>query len=309
MIQTAAETARATLIHLAELGLPPTPENYVRYYHQTAGDTPPDPCSEIAKAMAADEELMSMVKLLIETVTHKTSGLADHLGVTNDSLKRSVSDLEGTHDKNKILELLSHVVQSAGQIQTSVESTRDELLQARHSLDEIKGELEESRKLLNEDVLTGALNRRGMDLVLQREINRAKAFGSKLTVAMVDLDHFKLVNDTYGHSAGDEALQHFAVVARSMLRESDSLARYGGEEFLLILPESAISGAEFVLNRLRQMVKNSPLNFENQKIDLACSAGLAQLKPDENAHGLVMRADQALYTAKQAGRDCVRLAD
>ncbi len=309
MSQTTTEIARATLIHLAELGLPPTPENYVRYYYQTAGEPPPDPCNEIAKAMAADEELMGMVKLLIETITHRTSGLADNLGQSNESLKRSVSDLEEARDKNTILDLLARVVQSAGQIQTSVESTRDELLQARHSLDEIRSELEESRKLLNEDVLTGALNRRGMDLVLIREINRGKASGGKLTVAMVDLDHFKLVNDTYGHTAGDQALQHFAVVARSVLRESDSLVRYGGEEFLLILPDSAISGAEFVLNRMRQMVRNSPLNFENQRIELACSAGLAQLKSDENAHSLVMRADQALYAAKQAGRDCIRLAD
>lgn len=309
MSQTTTEIARATLIHLAELGLPPTPENYVRFYYQAAGEPPPDPCNEIAKAMAADEELMGMVKLLIETVTHRTSGLADHLGLSNESLKRSVTDLEEAHDKNTILDLLARVVQSAGQIQTSVESTRDELLQARHSLDEIRNELEESRKLLNEDVLTGALNRRGMDMVLIRELNRAKASGGKLTVAMVDLDHFKLVNDTYGHTAGDQALQHFAVVARSVLRESDSLVRYGGEEFLLILPDSAISGAEFVLNRMRQMVRNSPLNFENQRIELACSAGLAQLKPDENAHSLVMRADQALYAAKQAGRDCIRLAD
>lgn len=308
MSQSATEIARATLIKLAELGLPPTPENYIRYYYETAGEAPPDPCNEIARAMAADAQLMEMVRQLVEVVSHKTSGLADQLGSSGANLKRSVTDLESARDKARILELLAHVVQSAGQIQTSVESTRDELVQARQSLNEIRSELEESRKLLNEDILTGALNRRGMDLVLMREINRARN-GAKLTVAMVDLDHFKLVNDTWGHSAGDAALQHFAVVARSVLRESDTLARYGGEEFLLILPDSAISGAQFVLDRLRQMVKNSPLNYENHKIELACSAGLAQLKPDENAHSLIMRADQALYAAKQSGRDCVRLAD
>lgn len=306
---TPPDIARSTLLQLADLKLPPTPENFAKLYYQFSGETPPAPCAEIAKAMAADEELVALVKVLLETITHKTSGLANDLNVSNDALKQSVSELESTHDKKMILELLSGIVRSADEIQHSVESTRDELVQARQSLDEIKRELEESRRQLNEDSLTGTQNRRGMDIVLAQEIAKAKAFGTKLTVAMVDLDHFKKVNDTYGHAVGDEVLLHFVAVARSVLREADVLARYGGEEFLLILPESAINGAEFVLGRLQQLVKNSPLLHQGKKIAITFSGGIAQLKTDEDAHSLVVRADTALYAAKQAGRNCLRSAD
>lgn len=309
MAQSPVDIARATLLQLADLGLPPTPENYAKYYYQVSGEPLPEPCAEIARAMAADVALADLIKTLVETITHKTGSLASGLGSSNDGLKRSIEDLERTRDKGKILELLSAIVSSAGEIQHSVESTHNELLEAKHSLDDIKHELEESRRLLNEDALTGAQNRRGMDIVLAREIDRAKAHGSKLTVAMADLDHFKQVNDTFGHGAGDEALVHFATVARSVLREADVLARYGGEEFLLILPETAQTGAEFVVGRLQQMMKNSPLLHEGKKIDLAFSAGIAQLKSDENAHALVMRADNALLAAKQAGRNCIKTAD
>jgi diguanylate cyclase len=179
----------------------------------------------------------------------------------------------------------------------------------RETLERMSSELSETRQSLLEDSLTGAQNRRGMDVILSREVARAKRNENRLAVAMIDIDHFKQVNDTYGHDAGDRMLAHVSMIAKSVLRESDALVRYGGEEFLLILPDADIKGAEFVLDRLRIVIGRSPLMYNQKKIEVTFSGGLARLQEGENGHNLVLRADRALYDAKRAGRNCVRIAD
>jgi diguanylate cyclase len=179
----------------------------------------------------------------------------------------------------------------------------------RQALEQIQEELQETRRLVQEDPLTGTLNRRGLDIVLSREVARCKRSRHQLALAMVDIDHFKEVNDRHGHDAGDKMLQHMTTTIRSVLRESDVLARYGGEEFLIVFPDTDISGAAFVTDRLRNLVGNTPMIYEGRKIQATISAGLAQVKGDENGQSLIMRADAALYKAKNAGRNCVKIAD
>lgn len=309
MSQTPADIARTALRSLAELGLPPTPEHFSQQYYRVSGEEAPDPCAELSREIAANAELVELVRSLLETVTVKTSGLVENLGTQNQDLKQSVDTLGKTGDRKKMLELLAAIVRSAGNIQQSVETTHEELVETRHSLDDLRSELEESRRLMHEDFLTGAQNRRGMDVVLAAEIAKARRSGAKLSVAMLDIDHFKQVNDTYGHEAGDAVLLHLAALAKSVLREADVLVRYGGEEFLLILPESTLSGAEFVLGRLMQVVQKSPLTVGERKIEITFSSGIAQFQTTESAHELVGRADMALYAAKRAGRNCIRIAD
>ena len=155
------------------------------------------------------------------------------------------------------------------------------------------------------DELTGLGNRRLLVQQLDHEIERARRQQQPLSVAMVDIDHFKQLNDSYGHVAGDAALRHFADLLRDSLRGSDLVGRWGGEEFLLLLPDTAVDAALTTLNRLLDQIRHQPFAAENHAISLSASAGVTQFSTDEGAEATIKRADTALYRAKAAGRGCV----
>jgi diguanylate cyclase len=253
-------------------------------------------------------ELLGMLRQMLQEVTDKTETLAKDLGEKNKDLAGNVTSLKGSRDRNEILRLLSTVVMQAGGIQNTVEASHKDLVETRRALTSMQEELAETRQLLNEDALTGALNRRGLDQTLMREIARSQRLDTKLSLAMVDLDFFKNVNDQFGHEAGDQMLMHFANQIKSVLRKSDALVRYGGEEFTLVLPDTDERGALLVLGRLQQIMKRSPLKYEGREINTTFSAGIACLSADENGHSLLRRADEALYAAKNGGRNAIKVA-
>lgn len=301
-----ADLARATLLALAERQLPATPENYARVYAEMAGSQAPSATETLTHASA---EIVEMVRALVDMVLRRTGSLSEELTTHHAGLRSTIAELGNAEEKELILRLARALTEKADTIQQAVARTRDELQATRGTLERMAAELSETRQSLLEDALTGAHNRRGMDAVLAREVARARRNESRLTVAMIDIDHFKDVNDTYGHDAGDRLLAHISMVARSVLRESDALVRYGGEEFLLILPDADIKGAEFVIERLRLMIGRSPLIYDQHRIEVTFSCGIARLKEGENGHSLVLRADRALYEAKRAGRNCTRIAE
>jgi len=308
MAQTPNVIGSAVIQLLKERGEPATPENYESVYYEISGLPRP---VESAKPTGESLDLINLFALLremVQEVTDKTAHLANDLGEKNQGLADNVSNLKSSRDKQEILRLLSTVVMQAGSIQSTVESSHQELLETRQSLAAMQEELAETRQLVNEDALTGALNRRGLDQTLSREIARAQRTRTPLTVAMLDLDHFKRINDVHGHAAGDLMLMNFTGLIRSVLRKSDALVRYGGEEFTLILPETEARGAHFMLDRLQQLMAHTPLHFQGKKVNTTFSAGLAMLRPDENGHALLRRADAAVYAAKKAGRNAIKIA-
>ncbi|PJF46268.1 MAG: GGDEF domain-containing protein, partial [Candidatus Thermofonsia Clade 3 bacterium] len=155
------------------------------------------------------------------------------------------------------------------------------------------------------DQLTGALNRRGMEEAFARELSRVARLGSPLSVALLDIDHFKRLNDHLGHQAGDRALVHLAQVVRSLLRPTDSLARYGGEEFLILLPNTAAEEAERVLQRVQRELTRQFFLHNNQRMLITFSAGVVELMPGEDRDSVIARADAAMYRAKASGRNRV----
>lgn len=161
--------------------------------------------------------------------------------------------------------------------------------------------------LATQDSLTGALNRRAFNSEAQLAIKRAARYKRPLSLAILDLDHFKLINDNYGHLAGDLALQRFADLCHAVLREGDIFARYGGEEFVLLLAETDTTASMQLLERLRQEVSGLTLEQGSESFGLQVSAGLASWEPGETMESLFKRADQALYTAKSSGRNRVVL--
>src|SRR5208337_1683677 len=128
------------------------------------------------------------------------------------------------------------------------------------------------------DPLTGAMNRIRIEERARFELMRSDRYGNKLSLLMIDLDHFKKVNDTYGHSAGDKVLKGFCDIARGLLRSIDILGRWGGEEFVALLPETSLAGAKIVAERLRSMIESS--SFDN-RIRVTASIGVACHREDE----------------------------
>jgi len=155
------------------------------------------------------------------------------------------------------------------------------------------------------DHVTGALNRRGIDQRLALELVRAERNGYQLAIALIDVDHFKQINDTAGHAAGDAALRRVVEVITSRLRSYDFFGRYGGDEFLLVLPQTSCDDALRVAKRMEHAVSN--LTVPKCAIPITLSIGLTFASPCETAVSLLARADMALYNAKRAGRNCTRV--
>src|SRR6185312_12402672 len=139
--------------------------------------------------------------------------------------------------------------------------------------------------------------------LLDDEIARAHRSGAPCSVALIDLDWFKRINDTFGHPTGDEVLRTFAITVFANIRAVDKFGRYGGEEFLLILPDTADGAAEQSLDRLRAIIAELDWSAFSPGMSVTISAGVAMLKPDETPDTILARADSALYAAKERGRN------
>jgi diguanylate cyclase (GGDEF)-like protein len=162
------------------------------------------------------------------------------------------------------------------------------------------------REQANRDPLTGVYNRRYLDATLGRELAQARRGGKDLSLLLLDIDHFKRINDDFGHPAGDEVLRHSGTLLQTLSRQSDLVCRYGGEEFLLLLPDTGPAGAREQAEKIRRTLQSRPVAFENQAIDVRASIGVATLNPDlDTPETLIGRADRALYAAKNAGRNQV----
>jgi diguanylate cyclase (GGDEF)-like protein len=153
------------------------------------------------------------------------------------------------------------------------------------------------------DVLTGALSRRYFLDLLRHEIERAHVSNEPLCMAIADLDHFKQINDRFGHAAGDRALEHFVDTCRAELRGADAIGRLGGEEFGLLLPATDLAGGREVVERLRLRLKAMPSPKLPASVGLSVSIGITELSPDDLPERIMSRADTALYAAKSGGRD------
>jgi diguanylate cyclase len=166
-----------------------------------------------------------------------------------------------------------------------------------------------AERLARVDELTGLSNRRAFRELAEQNLAQARRYAQPTAVVMLDVDHFKQINDRFGHAAGDLALKAVAETICRCLRQSDVAGRWGGEEFSVLLPQTAAADALSLAERLREAVTSSPVVFEGQRIDLTASFGVAAARRDAPAlDELVRQADEALYEAKQSGRNRVALS-
>jgi diguanylate cyclase len=183
------------------------------------------------------------------------------------------------------------------------DSVAGALASATARIAELESSLREACDVASHDPLTGAFNRRGMTEAFAREASRAQRSGEPLSLALIDLDDFKRVNDQHGHAVGDAALVHLTRVIGETLRPTDLCGRLGGEEFVLVMPGSDHAAAQQALTRLQAAMTAQPVAHTN--VTLAFSAGLVLSQRSESLEDLLARADSAVYRAKAAGKRCV----
>lgn len=168
---------------------------------------------------------------------------------------------------------------------------------------------QDALQMAQKDPLTGACNRAALDDMLRRELSHAERHNSSCALIVLDIDHFKSVNDRYGHIIGDCALKAVAHTVQSCIRDGDLLFRYGGEEFVVLMREADLEGAHLLAERMRNNIQHTPCQCSGANIELTISAGISALRKNDSPLSLFARADGALYRAKQSGRNRVCVAD
>lgn len=221
----------------------------------------------------------------------------DFMGEFSESFNGMVRDLDQTHsDLTKEIEIHKQ--------------TQKNLQHAKEKTEKLAQELKDSNKQLKEmayrDGLTGLYNHRYFKDLIAHELNRSERYKNPLSIIMLDLDHFKKINDGFGHPVGDIVLKEVSKAIQNSIRSCDIAARYGGEEFIVVLPETQLEKAMVVAERLRKTVEGLPITANNSSINVTISGGLTSYiatKSKKETSDIISEADNALYHAKKNGRN------
>lgn len=257
-------------------------------------------------------EAKEAIKRMAITFVSNLADITESTGSYQLKITNYQEQITSTHDMTNLNVILDNLVGDIRKMSvdakrnlTAFQETQKKVEEAEKKINDLTTKLDYISEAAHQDFLTGALNRRGMDAALVQEFERADRHGTPLSLAMMDIDHFKKINDNLGHSAGDVALAHLAKVVKSIIRSTDVLARYGGEEFTIILPGTKEDDAiEVIKGVQRDLTKNFFLN-NNERVLITFSAGVAERFLDETVDEVMSRADVALYQAKQTGRNQV----
>ncbi|HJV75031.1 MAG TPA: GGDEF domain-containing protein [Noviherbaspirillum sp.] len=261
-------------------------------------------------------EAKNHVKEMVLTVIDRLGAVASNAEEYHQKIERYSEKISKAQNAAELNGILDHVMQDTRIAQLEAQRSHDTMVAVRQEVQaaearihELEVQLVQMSELAHEDQLTGSLNRRGLDEVLEREMARAERKKSPLCVALLDLDDFKKLNDTHGHSAGDGALVHLVKVVKDTLRAMDVIARFGGEEFLIVLPHTPLEDAMQSVTRIQRELTKQIFMHENKRLLITFSSGVALWKENEDQATMIARADEALYKAKKAGKNRVIAAD
>lgn len=233
--------------------------------------------------------------------------LADEVSETEREtadLANSLRRMETKPAPNDVPRLMKRLVD----LESTNVSLRGELNVAKQQIAQQSEQLESAQDAALRDHLTGLPNRRALERQLAATFSNLHSLGRGFCLLMLDLDHFKMLNDNYGHPAGDAVLRLAARLMEDCCRGSDFVARYGGEEFVIIAVKANANGARLLAERVRERMENASLRFEGNTLDFTCSIGIAEADAEVSTEDLIATADQALYLAKEAGRNTIRIA-
>lgn len=242
-----------------------------------------------------------------------TGDYGNRMSSYNDQLSSAgnVADLQ--HIVHNLMNDTSTMTTEMRHAREQIEQQQSAATEADNRIKELESEISRMSGMVHTDFLTGALNRRGMEVDFGRELVRSDRQKTTVSLALLDIDHFKKLNDTYGHATGDDALRFLSDVARKSLRATDLLSRFGGEEFAILMPDTAMESAEMVMTRMQRALTKelfmSGQGAEQANILVTFSAGVAQRFDCETLDSLLARADAAMYAAKHSGRNKVCCAE
>ena len=257
-------------------------------------------------------EVKTNLKQMVATFIEELGQLSSTTGDYHDTLENLSQQIRQTEDVDQLNRLLAEVLRETRDVQARTLRAREEVLSSRQKVDaaerrvaELEAELVQASEQVRIDSLTGTLNRRGLTDAFTREIAVTERKHQTLSVALLDVDNFKELNDHFGHAVGDDALTHLAQVIRDAVRPGDSVARFGGEEFLVLLPDSEIDAAVAVMARVQRELTKRFFLHDNAKILITFSAGVTRYIIGETQTATIARADGALYEAKRSGKNRV----
>lgn len=262
------------------------------------------------------DEAASSLRALLDSFISRLAQMTDSTDVFHDKIAQHSQRLKNTQDVSELNGIVGDLVEDTIEMQQGLSQSREELVMAREQVEaaeqriqDLEIALEAASAKVKEDQLTGAYNRRGLAEHFQREISRTERSHSPLSVALIDVDNFKQLNDRYGHLAGDDALIYLVDVIRSSIRPSDVVARFGGEEFVLLMPDTPLDEALETIRRLQRELTKTFFLANNDRLVITFSAGVSQWHLGERDIDVIERADQAMYQAKLAGKNRVCSAE
>lgn len=261
-----------------------------------------------AQTVAAQEEMKRVLASFIDRLATMTESNSSF----GSKIERCALRLEEATTLTDIAPVLQEAISATRSMALDTQRAGEELRTMREKAEHAEAEvahlqrqLEHASAQIRHDPLTGALNRKGLDEGLERELARTRRADKPLCVALLDLDNFKKINDEHGHDTGDAALVHLALVARQVLRPQDTVARFGGEEFVIVLPDTTMDQGVEAMTRLQRELTTRFFLKDNERLMITFSAGVAQVMADETGGDAIKRADQGMYLAKRSGKNRV----
>ena len=311
--------------------VPPYPQFYELLYTYATGVNPAlnarinsifregDPSSDITerlynefiKADTANARVSGVTERMssrIETMNDAIDSAMTTANAYSASLQTAAGDLNDGIDARRLALLSRHLLAETRRMQEANHELEKSLETSRADISALQRDLEDVRREALLDPLTKIYNRKAFDDGLVREVNAAATGGGGLCLMLLDIDHFKGFNDTWGHQTGDQVLRLVAMTLKSNIKGKDIAARYGGEEFAAILPDTDLAGASTLSEIIRKAIQAKELlkRSTNEKLGrVTASFGIAQFRPDDTPSSLIERADRCLYAAKHRGRNIV----
>lgn len=328
--EQAAEYLRLTLALLANNDIPVSPLHYRMGYDSVAGynDVLKKALQEVpagsgrsltehlwstyqqfyVREIEALEAIRAELRHIVACMQQDLESSGGKLSVYLERLNRFSAILTGSHSPEAMQDEVEQVIEATRGTEQSQRQVNAQIAQLSDDLETLRKELTQVRQESLTDHLTGISNRKAFDIALEDKVHAARARQSAFAILIADIDHFKEVNDNYGHLIGDKVLRFVASTIKRCIKGKDLAARFGGEEFAVILDDTDISGAYTVAEQIREAVLAGAIKDLNNKRVLnriSISLGVAEFKEPDLPHHLLQRADEALYMAKERGRNRV----
>lgn len=330
--QNGASIGYRVVESIESVHLDPTPKHYTLWYHYLLQDNPElyqdfdrmlrNNCltAEIASRLyekyirkheedALVQEIATSTRQLIEGMFAAMGSFSNHTEAYTENLGEFTEMLDTDHLKDSPLSaVMQTLAEKAKTLIDQGEGLNRQLEESRQEIQRLKRNLDDVQEETKKDPLTGVANRRAFDELMVETIAKARDEETPLSLLMVDIDHFKRFNDTFGHLLGDEVIKIVARILLNSVKGQDVVARYGGEEFAVILPETPIEGGMAIAEKIRYAIASKKLTRTDTGEDygkLAVSIGVSTYHAGDTPTRMIERADQALYDAKHAGRNRV----